>query len=112
MVFRFAFVVSLLLGCVSDSVSGAFSFLFVLFDLESARLKAVKDLLKAGPKITFDNNAFAGENISHLTNQTNKEASQVLLCRCPSFCRLTNYEHEKWFWPSSWSIILHHFSGS
>ena len=44
--------------------------------------------------------------------QINKEASQVLLCRCPSFCRLTNYEHEKWFWPSSWSIILHHFSCS
>ena len=56
----------LLLGCVSAWVS-TFSFLFSLLDLESARLKAVKDLLKAGPKIPFDNNAYAGENISHLT---------------------------------------------
>ena len=43
-------MLSLLLGSVSAWVS-AFSFLFSLLDLESARLKAVKDLLKAGPKI-------------------------------------------------------------
>ena len=42
--FRFASVLSLLLGCVSAWVS-AFSFLFFLLDLESACLKAVKDLL-------------------------------------------------------------------
>ena len=71
--FRFAFVLSPLLGCASAWVS-ALSFLFLLLDLESACLKAVRDLLMTGPKIPFDNNAYAGENISHLTKPIKKPA--------------------------------------
>ena len=71
--FRFAFVHSPLLGCASAWVS-ALSFLFLLLNLESACLKAAKDLLMAGPKILFDNNAYAEKNISHPTKPIKRPA--------------------------------------
>ena len=71
--FIFAFVLSPLLGCASAWVSALF-FLFLLLDLESACLKAVRDLLMTGPKIPFDNNAYAGENISYLTKPIKRPA--------------------------------------
>ena len=61
-------MLSLFFGCVSAWVS-AFSFLFSLLDLE-----CLKDLLMTGPKIPFDNNAYAGENISYLTKPIKRPA--------------------------------------